>query len=81
MTLAVMTRASLGHTGRDLMADRGTLGLYLCLIISVGLRVLAGIFPAWASLLHMASGLFWLAAFGGFAVLYGPILLRPRLKG
>ncbi|MEM1427904.1 MAG: NnrS family protein [Pseudomonadota bacterium] len=79
MTLAVMTRASLGHTGRPLVADAGTLAIYLCLIGAVIARVLAGAFPVAAGTLHSVSGVLWVAAFGGFALLYGPMLLRPRV--
>ncbi|NNE80706.1 MAG: NnrS family protein [Silicimonas sp.] len=78
MTLAVMTRATLGHTGQALRAGQGTVAVYLALLASVALRAFAGISPGDPHLLYMLSGLFWIAAFGGFAVLYGPGLLRPR---
>lgn len=78
MTLAVMTRATLGHTGQDLTAGAGTTLIYLALVASLGGRLAAGIWPAQASLLHVLSGLAWVTAFGGFAVLYGPLLLRAK---
>jgi len=81
MTLAVMTRATLGHTGRALTAGKGTLATYICLIGAVLARLLAGFLPAAAGSLYMISGLCWLAAFGGFAILYGPLLLRARTEG
>lgn len=81
MTLAVMTRATLGHTGRALRAGRGTAVLYLCLIGAVAARVLAGVWLAVAQPLLVLAGLLWIAAFGGFALLYGPALLRPREEG
>jgi len=80
MTLAVMTRATLGHTGRDLAADAGTTLIYLALAAAVAVRLAAGIWPAQASWLHGFSGLAWIAAFGGFSVLYGPLLMRPKLQ-
>ena len=81
MTLAVMTRATLGHTGQPLTAGPGTVALYVALVASVLLRLAAGLWPASASLLYAASGLAWIAAFGGFAVLYGAALLRaPAAK-
>ena len=78
MTLAVMTRATLGHTGRDLTAGTGTLAIYLCLIGAVLVRLTAGFAPGIAGSLYAISGLCWIAAFGGFAILYGPMLLRSR---
>jgi len=81
MTLAVMTRATLGHTGQALTAGPGTVALYVALVASVLLRLAAGLWPASAALLYAASGLAWIAAFGGFAVLYGAALLQaPAAK-
>lgn len=77
MTLAVMTRASLGHGGRPLHATGTTTALYLALIVAVLARLLAGVLPGESWLLHLAAGA-WIAAFGGFAVIYWPILARPR---
>jgi uncharacterized protein involved in response to NO len=80
MTLAVMTRASLGHTGHELVAAPGTQAIYAAALIAVLARVTAAFFPAWAfELLHLATAA-WVAAFGGFALLYGPLLFRPRRR-
>ena len=76
MTLAVMTRASLGHTGRELRAGAGTVIIYVAIIVSTCLRFAAGFWPK-EILYHLAGGL-WLLAFLGFAIFYGPILLSPR---
>ncbi|WP_299822291.1 NnrS family protein [uncultured Jannaschia sp.] len=78
MTLAVMTRATLGHTGQALSAGTGTVLIYAMLIVAVLARVLAGPMPALAPALHAVSGVAWIAAFGGFSALYGPLLLRIR---
>ncbi len=78
MTLAVMTRATLGHTGQALTAGAGTVAIYLLLVLSVAARVLAGPLPGLAPALHGLSGLAWIAAFGSFSVLYGRHLLRAR---
>jgi uncharacterized protein involved in response to NO len=78
MTLAVMTRATLGHTGRPLTAGGGTVAIYLALVVSVLARLAAGVLPAEAVLLHALSGAAWIGAFGGFAVLYGPLMLRQK---
>ncbi len=78
MTLAVMTRATLGHTGRPLTADRWTASLYVLLVFSIMARVAAGAAPEFAEHLYELAGLFWIAAFGGFAALFGPLLLTVR---
>jgi uncharacterized protein involved in response to NO len=76
MTLAVMTRASLGHTGRPLAATAGTQAIYAFAFTAAVLRIIAAIFPS--MLLLELAGLAWLGAFGGFVVLFGPLLAgRP----
>ncbi|MEF3047052.1 NnrS family protein [Pseudotabrizicola sp. L79] len=81
MTLAVMTRATLGHTGQMLTASRGTVAIYLALILSVLARLAAGVWPAFSGPLHSLAGVFWIAAFAGFAIGYGAVLLRqPAAK-
>jgi len=81
MTLAVMTRATLGHTGRDLTAGAGTTAIYLALLAALLARLAAGLWPGEAGVLHAVSGLAWIGGFGGFAALYGPLLLRPKPAG
>lgn len=78
MTLAVMTRASLGHSGRALISDPVTVGIYAAIVISVSLRWLAGNWPEQQGILHAVSGAAWVIAFGGFALSYGAMMIRPR---
>jgi len=80
MTLAVMTRASLGHTGHALAAGTGTQTIYAAVVLAALARILAGLFPAQIMPLIYIAALAWLAAFGGFAVLYGPMLFRPKAR-
>lgn len=80
MTLAVMTRASLGHSGRPLTVLRGVASLYVMLFVSVFLRLWAGLVGNLTPLLHGAAGL-WILAFAGFVVLYWKVLTKPRLPG
>jgi uncharacterized protein involved in response to NO len=81
MTLAVMTRATLGHTGQALTAGTGTVVIYLALILSVLARVAGGVRPDLSGPLNSVAGLLWILAFGGFAVVYGALLLRlPAAK-
>ena len=76
MTLAVMTRATLGHTGQSLTAGPGTVGIYAALVLSVLARLAAGLWLGAASVLHVVSGTAWIVAFAGFALIYGRLLLR-----
>jgi len=78
MTLAVMTRASLGHTGHALTASIWTQAIYAAVLVAAVSRICAALEPQWSnSLLHLAA-FTWAAAFLGFGAVYGPILLRPR---
>jgi len=78
MTLAVMTRASLGHTGRELAAGAGTQAIYAAVVLAALARIGAALLPAWTfALIHIAA-LAWVAAFGGFALVYAPVLCRAR---
>ncbi|UYZ09463.1 NnrS family protein [Agrobacterium salinitolerans] len=78
MMLAVMTRASLGHTGRKLAASRVTIAAYVALIACALLRPAAEFFPGAMMHLYACSALFWIVGFGLFCVEYGPILTRER---
>ena len=81
MTLAVMSRASLGHTGRALLATPATQAVYLLVLIGALARIAAALRPEWGvGLIHFA-GLSWAMGFLGFGVVYWNMLTRPRLKG
>ncbi len=81
MIMAVTTRATLGHTGRTLHAGAATSTLYILVTAAALLRVGASLLPALYQPLLMISGIAWIAAFLGFAAVYGPMLLRPRPDG
>jgi uncharacterized protein involved in response to NO len=78
MTLAVMTRATRGHTGRDLSADRATSAIYILVTLAAIIRVAAAFAADWTMPLLIISACFWIAAYGGFVLSYGPMLLLPR---
>jgi len=78
MTLAVMTRATRGHTGRPLTADRGTVLVFVAVTLAALARLAAPLWPALYLPLLQVSGGLWIAAFGLFLVVYAPLLLRPR---
>jgi len=74
MTLAVMSRASLGHTGRPLQASPQLQAVYALALAAAVARILAAMVASWSvALLHVA-GFAWATAFLGFAVLYAPVL-------
>jgi uncharacterized protein involved in response to NO len=79
MILAVMTRATLGHTGRALRAGRGTVGIYALVTVGAVLRVGAALGQVDYTLGMRASALTWGAALLLFLLSYGPILWRARV--
>jgi len=76
MTLAVMSRATLGHTGQQLTASVTTQAIYAAIIVAALSRICADIEPVYSEpLLHVAA-FAWAAAFIGFAISFGPLLAR-----
>lgn len=77
MIVAVASRATLGHTGRPLHAGGGTTAVYLLIIGAAIARVGGSLWPAaYTELLALSAGL-WVAGFGLFVLLYGPMLVLP----
>jgi uncharacterized protein involved in response to NO len=81
MTLAVMTRATLGHTGRELRADGWTTAIYVLVTLGALVRVAAPVIPFDYMRLIECAGALWGAAFLLFVAVYGPKLLGPRPDG
>ncbi|MFN3230042.1 MAG: NnrS family protein [Asticcacaulis sp.] len=80
MTLAVMTRASLGHTGRVLHAGTGTVLIYVLINLAAMTRVASALIPALHIPLMLISVSAWVCAFTAFVLVYGPRLLQPKLR-
>lgn len=79
MTLGVMTRASLGHTGRALIAGPRTTAIYVLITLATLLRLLAPLLgPHYVAGLSLAAAA-WCAAFGGFVLFYFQPLTQPRI--
>jgi uncharacterized protein involved in response to NO len=76
MTLAVMTRASLGHGGRPLVAGPGTVAVYVLVSVAAGVRLAAPFLDAGQIVALEAAGAAWIAAFALFVALYLPLFLR-----
>jgi uncharacterized protein involved in response to NO len=78
MILAVMTRASLGHTGRELKTSPMTIAAYVCITIGALLRVAASLGP-YGIMLDIA-GTFWALALFLFLIVYRPVLWSPHKR-
>jgi uncharacterized protein involved in response to NO len=82
MILAVMTRASLGHTGRPLVVAPMITLAYALLTLAVFVRVFAGVlWPQQYVLMISIAGVAWALTFLIFLVVYAPILIGPRADG
>ena len=79
MILAVMTRATLGHTARELKANAATVVVYLLVTVGAVLRVVASLRLIDYNIGVEIAGLAWGAAFLVFLIAYAPVLWRPRL--
>ena len=76
MMLAVMTRASLGHSGYELAADRWTVLIYAAMTSGAIARIASPLFQDQGWL--QAAGLLWAGAFLLFALAYGRTLFGYR---
>jgi uncharacterized protein involved in response to NO len=79
LTLAVMTRATLGHTGRLLSASPATQFIFGSIVVAALLRIGATLYIAQGNVLLHLSALAWILAFGVFAAIYGPMLLQRKV--
>lgn len=82
LTLGMMARVSLGHSGRPLAVGKEMTAAFACINLAALLRVFGvwlvpGLAMRW---LEMAAG-FWIIAFSIFICIYAPILIRPRIDG
>ena len=81
MILAVMSRAALGHTGRELRANAGTQAAFVLVTVGALLRVLAPLGLLDYRLGMEVAGAAWMGAFIVFLAAYGPILFGRRVDG
>jgi uncharacterized protein involved in response to NO len=81
MILAIMTRASLGHTGRALTASRPIIAAYVLVSVAAVLRCFGPLAaPQLYNEIMLAAGLAWITAFTLFTIVFAPILLGPRVQ-
>lgn len=78
MILAVMPRVTLGHTGRELTANRATVVVFVLINIAAAARICASWQTEAVTILLLIAGSCWSVAFGLFELIYGPMLLTRR---
>ncbi len=82
LTLGMMARVSLGHTGRPLKVGPAmSVAFGLVNLSAVSRGLLPILTPQWFSQLIITSGALWIAAFVVFLIVYTPILTQPRVDG
>jgi uncharacterized protein involved in response to NO len=81
MLIAMVTRVTLGHSGRPLALDGFTWGLFLAVQVAAVLRVGAEFMPFAAAWLSLVAGLVWVATLLCWASLNLPVYFRPRADG
>ena len=83
ITLSMMSRVSLGHTGRSIHEPLPFTGLAQGLVLAgAGMRIIPEMLvPQWHSLWMLLAQVLWIAGFGLFVVLYYPMLTKPRVDG
>ncbi len=82
MILAMMSRVSLGHTGRMLQVGKLMSVAFFAVVISAIVRSIAiAIWPQWTIQFWLFAGCLWCVAFGLFFFKYLPVLSAPRVDG
>jgi len=83
MTLGMMARVALGHTGRNVFAPPAILKwIFLAAVAGSIFRVLLPLFaPQFYALWISLSQAMWIISFGLFVFIYAPILYKPRIDG
>ena len=83
LTLSMMSRVSLGHTGRNVQEPHRYLNfIFIALVLGAVIRVVPVLFDPLHYVLYIVlSQLLWMLAFSGFVWIYTPVLIRPRIDG
>lgn len=81
LVLAMVSRVTLGHAGRPLIADGVTWLLCWALQAVAVVRILAEVIPSAQGVLLVIAAVGWLMVFGIWAARYLPVYLRPRADG
>lgn len=82
LILGMMTRVSLGHTGRMLVVSAPISIAYVALVVATALRALGPLIaPSTYAFMLIASGVAWTVGFAIFTLVYLPMLIAPRVDG
>jgi uncharacterized protein involved in response to NO len=82
LTLGMITRTALGHTGRPLRAGPWETTAFGAMMLAAAVRVLVPLFePAWLLPAVHTSAALWCIAFVCYLIRYLPILCRARVDG
>ncbi|WP_415885426.1 NnrS family protein [Neptuniibacter sp. QD37_6] len=81
LTLGMMARVSLGHTGRPLKVGPLIITAFILMLLAAAVRLSIGLLPlSYLTTLHL-SGTLWMLAWVLFLIIYTPILIKPRVDG
>ena len=81
MILSMISRVSLGHTGRPIISDLMHTAAFVFILLSLLFRVSGSLLSDMQTALLIASVICWCGAYGIFVVKYIPILTKPRVGG
>ncbi|MDF1606893.1 NnrS family protein [Hoeflea sp. YIM 152468] len=80
MTLAMMVRASRGHTGQQLKAGVSATLLFTALLVAAVTRIAAALIDSHTGVTLHVAAFAWMVAFVGFGLVFAPALSRPRKR-
>ncbi|MCB1668755.1 MAG: NnrS family protein [Pseudomonadales bacterium] len=81
LILSMISRVSLGHTGRMLIVSQWIVGAYVALAIAAVVRLVAPLATGYTTHMYLLSIAAWVAGYLIYAVVYWPVLTQPRLDG
>ncbi|MBN9166248.1 MAG: hypothetical protein BGO98_05255 [Myxococcales bacterium 68-20] len=81
LTLGMMARVALGHTGRPLAVGTPMVAAFAAMTLAAAIRVAAPLLPEQYLASLVFAGVLWSASFVVYAIVYAPILVTPRADG
>ncbi|MEJ2445978.1 MAG: NnrS family protein, partial [Exilibacterium sp.] len=81
MILSMISRVSLGHTGRFIQVGPVMTAALIAIVVAFIVRVFAPILFVQYDVVILASAALWIIAYGSFVVVYAPVLFKPRMDG
>lgn len=81
MVLSMISRVSLGHTGRIILVGKSMAFAFVAMVLASILRVLVPLFSTHYQMVILISATLWVVSYGLFVILYFPILFQRRVDG